>query len=93
MGREVEVDYLVVGAGAMGMGFTDALIDHAGRLIARNGQGWRAILEADGRSIRPPVAVSPAARGNRPSCSRQRLVPQARVELATFRLGGGCSIH
>ena len=21
------------------------------------------------------------------------LVPQARVELATFRLGGGCSIH
>ena len=29
MGREVEVDYLVVGAGAMGMAFTDALIDHA----------------------------------------------------------------
>ena len=29
MTRRVDVDYLVVGAGAMGMGFTDALIDHA----------------------------------------------------------------
>ncbi len=29
MTRQVDVDYLVVGAGAMGMGFTDALIDHA----------------------------------------------------------------
>ena len=28
MTRTVEADYLVVGAGAMGMGFTDALIDH-----------------------------------------------------------------
>jgi cation diffusion facilitator CzcD-associated flavoprotein CzcO len=27
--RAVETDYLVVGAGAMGMAFTDALIDHA----------------------------------------------------------------
>jgi hypothetical protein len=27
--RRVETDYLVVGAGAMGMAFTDALIDHA----------------------------------------------------------------
>src|SRR5215207_306276 len=27
--RSVETDYLVVGAGAMGMAFTDALIDHA----------------------------------------------------------------
>jgi cation diffusion facilitator CzcD-associated flavoprotein CzcO len=27
--RTLEADYLVVGAGAMGMGFTDALIDHA----------------------------------------------------------------
>lgn len=27
--RELETDYLVVGAGAMGMAFTDALIDHA----------------------------------------------------------------
>ena len=27
--RTVETDYLVVGAGAMGMAFTDALIDHA----------------------------------------------------------------
>ncbi|WP_027859987.1 pyridine nucleotide-disulfide oxidoreductase [Marmoricola sp. URHB0036] len=34
MGREVEVDYLVVGAGAMGMGFTDALIDHADVRVA-----------------------------------------------------------
>ena len=25
----IETDYLVVGAGAMGMAFTDALIDHA----------------------------------------------------------------
>jgi hypothetical protein len=29
MTRQVDVDYLVVGAGAMGMGFTDTLIDHA----------------------------------------------------------------
>ncbi len=29
MTRQIDVDYLVVGAGAMGMGFTDALIDHA----------------------------------------------------------------
>jgi hypothetical protein len=34
VGREVEVDYLVVGAGAMGMGFTDALIDHADARVA-----------------------------------------------------------
>src|SRR5688572_5038480 len=27
--RTLETDYLVVGAGAMGMAFTDALIDHA----------------------------------------------------------------
>lgn len=27
--RSLETDYLVVGAGAMGMAFTDALIDHA----------------------------------------------------------------
>jgi hypothetical protein len=27
--RSLDTDYLVVGAGAMGMGFTDALIDHA----------------------------------------------------------------
>lgn len=30
----VEADYLVVGAGAMGMGFTDALIDHADVRVA-----------------------------------------------------------
>ena len=29
VGRTLETDYLVVGAGAMGMAFTDALIDHA----------------------------------------------------------------
>ena len=29
MARSIETDYLVVGAGAMGMAFTDALIDHA----------------------------------------------------------------
>lgn len=29
MTRTVETDYLVIGAGAMGMAFTDALIDHA----------------------------------------------------------------
>ena len=27
--RSAETDYLVIGAGAMGMAFTDALIDHA----------------------------------------------------------------
>src|SRR5919206_2586902 len=27
--REIDTDYLVVGAGAMGMAFVDALIDHA----------------------------------------------------------------
>ncbi len=43
----VDVDYLVVGAGAMGMGFVDALIDHADVRVAmvdrRDGVGghWR----------------------------------------------------
>ena len=43
----VDVDYLVVGAGAMGMGFVDALIDHANVRVAlvdrRDGVGghWR----------------------------------------------------
>jgi hypothetical protein len=32
--RTVDVDYLVVGAGAMGMAFTDALIDHADVRVA-----------------------------------------------------------
>ena len=34
MTRTVEVDYLVVGAGAMGMAFIDALIDHADVRVA-----------------------------------------------------------
>jgi hypothetical protein len=34
MTRAIEADYLVVGAGAMGMGFTDALIDHADSRVA-----------------------------------------------------------
>lgn len=43
MTRTVDVDYLVVGAGAMGMAFTDALIDHADVRVAlvdrRHGAG------------------------------------------------------
>jgi hypothetical protein len=45
---EVEVDYLVVGAGAMGMAFTDALIDHSDARVAmvdrrsEVGGHWRA---------------------------------------------------
>jgi hypothetical protein len=43
MMRRVEADYLVVGAGAMGMAFTDALIDHADVRVAlvdrRHGAG------------------------------------------------------
>ncbi len=48
MTRAVEADYLVVGAGAMGMGFTDALIDNADVRVAlvdrRHGVGghWLA---------------------------------------------------
>lgn len=48
MARTVEADYLVVGAGAMGMAFTDALIDHADVRVAlvdhRHGAGghWLA---------------------------------------------------
>src|SRR3954452_7037321 len=44
----LDVDYLVVGAGAMGMAFTDALIDHADVRVAmvdrRHGAGghWLA---------------------------------------------------
>ncbi|RYC07476.1 pyridine nucleotide-disulfide oxidoreductase [Nocardioides zhouii] len=34
MTRKLDVDYLVVGAGAMGMGFVDALIDHADVRVA-----------------------------------------------------------
>ena len=47
MPSRVDVDYLVVGAGAMGMGFVDALIDHADVRVAmverRDGVGghWR----------------------------------------------------
>ena len=48
MTRGVDVDYVVVGAGAMGMAFTDALIDHADVRVAlvdrRHGVGghWLA---------------------------------------------------
>src|ERR1700759_3443597 len=48
MTRTLDVDYLVVGAGAMGMGFVDALVDHADVRVAlvdrRDGVGghWRA---------------------------------------------------
>ena len=47
MPSRLDVDYLVVGAGAMGMGFVDALIDHADVRVAmidrRDGVGghWR----------------------------------------------------
>ncbi|WP_206063323.1 NAD(P)-binding protein [Nocardioides sp. HDW12B] len=47
MTRTVEADYLVVGAGAMGMAFTDALIDHSDAHVVmvdrRSGPGghWR----------------------------------------------------
>lgn len=34
MTRTIEADYLVVGAGAMGMAFTDALVDHADVRVA-----------------------------------------------------------
>ena len=34
MTRTIDVDYLVVGAGAMGMAFTDALIDHSDTRVA-----------------------------------------------------------
>src|SRR6478609_2742840 len=34
VGRMIEADYLVVGAGAMGMAFTDALTDHADVRVA-----------------------------------------------------------
>lgn len=34
MTRTIEADYLVVGAGAMGMGFTDVLVDHADVRVA-----------------------------------------------------------
>lgn len=43
MTRTIDADYLVVGAGAMGMAFTDALIDHADARVAlvdrRHGPG------------------------------------------------------
>ena len=43
MTRTLDVDYLVVGAGAMGMGFTDVLVDHGDARVAvvdrRHGAG------------------------------------------------------
>jgi hypothetical protein len=43
MTRTLDVDYLVVGAGAMGMGFVDALVDHSDARVAvvdrRHGAG------------------------------------------------------
>jgi hypothetical protein len=43
MAQQLDVDYLVVGAGAMGMAFTDALVDHSDARVAlvdrRHGAG------------------------------------------------------
>ena len=49
--------------------------------------GGDAAREAAGRD------AGGAARTRRSGSSDPAVVPQARVELATFRLGGGCSIH
>ena len=61
MARQVEADYLVVGAGAMVMAFTDALIDHADVRVAlvdrRHGVGghWLGVVgwgdEGGSRSV------------------------------------------
>ena len=63
MRHTLDTDYLVVGAGAMGMAFTDALIDHADVRVAlidrRHGVGghW---LEAYRSSActRPPRSTA-----------------------------------
>ena len=59
--RPLETDYLVVGAGAMGMAFTDALIDHADvhvTLVDRRSRGERALAgRLPVRPAPPGVAV------------------------------------
>ena len=59
--RHVDVDYLVVGAGATGMAFTDALIDHADVRVAlvdrRHGAGRALARGLPVRAAAPVVHV------------------------------------
>ena len=50
MEMNIEADYVVVGAGAMGMAFTDALIDHAEDLK-------RTLRDAAARHLDPERVV------------------------------------
>ena len=69
MVEELEADYLVVGAGAMGMAFADALIDHAdvtrgaGRPPARRRRALaRRPIPSSACTRRPPSTASPRPR-------------------------------
>ena len=84
MTRTLDADYLVVGAGAMGMAFTDALIDHSDARVVmvdrRHGVGghW---LEA-----------YPFVRLHQSSCVlRRRLHAARRRPLQDERPGGGAA--
>ncbi len=51
---------------------------------------------AQSPKLRMPISATVGARESRvrpTQCRRLRVVPQAGVEPATFRLGGGCSIR
>ena len=63
--RSLSTDYLVVGAGAMGMAFTDALIDHADvHVDARRPSPRRRGSLAGRLPVRPaaPASVSTGLR-------------------------------
>ena len=79
---ELEADYLVVGAGAMGMAFTDALIDHAD---VTRGPGRPPAQRR--RSLARRLPVRPAAPGLR--LLRRGVDAARRRAAAAARPGGG----
>ena len=97
--RTLATDYLVVGAGAMGMAFTDALIDHADvhvTLVDRRHAAGRALARrVSVRPAPPGVAVlrrgvDPARHGRRPAAGPGDRPPGAG---ATFRDPGVLRRH
>ena len=88
--RSLETDYLVVGAGAMGMAFTDSLIDHADvhRLCPPNAfpddpAGW-AQMQVRGTQATRAYGAEPdiAAWANGCALNPGRISPSRRDEPA-----------
>ena len=87
MTSRIEADYLVVGAGAMGMAFTDALIDHADvrvALVDRRARRRRPL--ARGLPVRAAAPVLHLLR-RRVDGARRRADPGARARGRAARAG------